>query len=338
MDHAPIAPDNCISTSTLIGRKDYGVKIARKYFDVNTATDEGILFNSSYPMLQMTYLVADVTELPHVEQDIVVQTSGGSSYVAGYEFVYTLEHRLGYVPLVIDLSESTKFVNRSTYMSGGWTGYSCKLEITRNRIYARVQFESYTEVTPEQKAKIPQYAKNYVQFLVTQVGIRHDVEYPYLFSPQELSANDIPTDYGVKTLLNGAEPTTEDPYNIGINLNLFPQMVLAVKTEETISDNWSQYPGRYATIYQVPDEIDYTPMYYCFKCDNVQDSYGDDVFESQNYAAQSLGGHRYFPDTRRIYQNAAYTDLATGTVYKGKTSLIVLRMPLLAAQTQEFNV
>lgn len=331
----PIDDDRCLSTSTLIGRRDYGVKIARKYFDVRTAPDTGILFNSSYPLLQMVYAIGDVTELPHTEGYTYIP---GTSYVTGYQVTYTLEHNLGYVPLILNLSEATGTTSASEALYGDWEGFSCDLfGVTRKRAYFRVWVESDSP-TSAQIAKIPQYAKQFVRMLITQIGIRHDVEYPYTFAPQEISANEIPTDYGAKTFLNGADESTTDPYNIGLNLNLFPQLVLAVKTEETISDKWAElgYDNR-ATLYQVPDDIDYDPMFLCFRS-TEKDDYGDDIFVPDTFAAQSPNGYRFIESTRRIYQSAIYEDPVTGDTSTAKISMVVLRLPLLAAQMQEITV
>lgn len=66
------------NTSTLQEKSDYGLKIAKAGFDVNTAKDSDLLFNSSWPSMQIAKVKSVVAgerfahELPYVPFSIII--------------------------------------------------------------------------------------------------------------------------------------------------------------------------------------------------------------------------------------------------------------------------
>ena len=88
--------------STLISRRNYGMKIAMPGFDARTAGDNELLFNSSFPILQIKMLArlgsnsADVRDLPHAGE--YCGEKNGFHLARWY-------HGLGYPPFFIVLDK-----------------------------------------------------------------------------------------------------------------------------------------------------------------------------------------------------------------------------------------
>jgi len=216
--------------STLITRRDYGLKIAMPGFDAMTAGDNQLLFNSSFPILQIKVL-SRLFSLANGS----TQANQGGEYIgtvgtAPYDVpVFRWYHGLGYPPFFLVLA------------SGGFL-YDGAYSVDDQYVYRKgvYDFSTGNPVWP---------IDNGAKVLLCPIDLTRDIEYPYtalpLVKPQ---INSI--DYGFKSSEYG-ELNDPDFDNLGINIRLQSQMVLAVKTMET-----STIPASPTDFTVIP--IDYT--------------------------------------------------------------------------------
>ena len=197
------------NTSTLITRRDYGLKIAMPGFDAQYAGDNQLLFNSSFPILQIKIL----SELYCLAVGSTEANQGGE-YIgtigASTHRVFRWYHGLGYPPFFLLLNENGVMFN---------TNYA----VDDQYIYRTGDY--YEGDWP---------TKNGTKVLVCPINLEKDIEYPYTALPLEKpQINSI--DYGFKSVEYG-EINEQDFNNLGIDIRLQSQMVLAVKTHQTSTE------------------------------------------------------------------------------------------------------
>ena len=186
--------------STLIARRDYGMKIAMPGFDVQYAGDNELLFNSSFPILQIKALVELYAAAPG-SSDV----SNGGEYLGTFQdgtYVYRWYHGLGYPPFFL------------TFNAGGII-FGQQYSVDENYIYR-------VDANP---------IKNGTKVLICPINLKKDIEYPYTAKPLAKS-DGIVGDYGIKSIEYG-DIEAHDFDNLGIDVRLQSQMVLAVKTFDT---------------------------------------------------------------------------------------------------------
>lgn len=190
--------------STLIGRRNYGMKIAMPGFDAQYAGDNQLLFNSSFPILQIKIL-AELYALGATS----AEASNGGEFIGttsgSNDRVYRWYHGLGYPPFFLVLNQSGIMFSANymvdeqyIYRRGDWTG-------------APVRDGS--------------------RVLLCPIDLEQDIEYPYTAKPLEAPMfNEL--NYGFKSVEFGS--IEDDNFNnLGIDMRLQSQMLLAVKTYET---------------------------------------------------------------------------------------------------------
>lgn len=193
------------NSSTLIGRRNYGMKIAMPGFDAQYAGDNQLLFNSSFPILQIKVL----SELYALSPTSTEGNLGGE-YIGTLglspDRVYRWYHGLGYPPFFLILSPSGGLVFSDEFM------------VDDQYIYRKGGWQS-------------QPIKNGTRVLVCPIDLTHDIEYPYTAMPLERPMfNEI--SYGFKSVEFG--DIVDDNFdNLGIDIRLQSQMVLATKTFQT---------------------------------------------------------------------------------------------------------
>lgn len=190
-----------------IRRKDYGVKVARPYYDVRSCADNQLLFNSSWPILQIVGVFKESLISGSVPAGATVtftQTIDYDYCAASKEVVYTKR-----VNIVYNLSGNISTVTQ-------YWGYR------HNLGYAPLAFPS----------SVLSGLSGYI--VITNIDISKDVDYPYTDAPLEYFGGDL--DYGVKTKAYYRKdmPHSSEILGYGINSRLSSKMVQAVKTEETI--------------------------------------------------------------------------------------------------------
>lgn len=289
--------------STLIGRRDYGVKIAMPGYDAAYAGDNQLLFNSSFPILQIKVL-ADL----HCLATGSTEANFGGEYIgtlgAGTSRVFRWYHGLGFPPMFILLNNGSVRFN---------TNYS----VDENYIYRVGDFYSGDWPTSDG-----------TKVLLCPIDLSKDIEYPYTAMPLEKPLiNSI--DYGFKSVEFG-DIHEQNFNNLGIDIRLQSQMVLAVKTHET-----STFTGSESDFTVVP--IDYT----------VPDGMTLNDVVSYGYAKRPLfSGDSNSPEAYvSVGQSGqAVPSVLVGRPYDGDIqlqtfksqpgALVITRLPMVAANNQ----
>jgi len=198
------------NSSTLIDRRDYGLKIAMPGYDLTLATDNQTLFNSSFPILQIKVLAS-------LKPDTLGGPANNSGEYCGFAgtapfrmFVYRWYHGLGFPPFHVPLGKN------STY-------YGSYYSVDSQYIYRVIPEETDLGIPLDDGVKL----------LVCPIDISKDIEYPYTALPMDISGlYGQVGDYGFKSVEFG-DIMTDDYDNLGINPRLQSQMLLAVKTMDT---------------------------------------------------------------------------------------------------------
>lgn len=292
------------NASTLIARRDYGMKIAMPGFDLHIATDNQLLFNSSFPILQIKVLAGLYAAAAGSST-----VSNGGEYLGTFNdgtYVYRWYHGLGYAPFFLTVATS-----------GGVT-MDGRYSVDENYIY-RVDANPVDDGT---------------KVLICPINIAKDIEYPYTALP--LAQSDIRVgDYGFKSVEFG-DIETQDYDNLGIDPRLQSQMLLAVKTYDTstIPAGATQYTS--ITIdYDIPAGMSVNDcMAYGFAqypdLDRYYSSSGLKVWRPLGQYAQappSLFVGYLNPDSARVL-----------SFYSMPASLIITRLPMVAATQTETTI
>lgn len=206
------------NTSTLISRRDYGMKIAMPGVDLRVATDNQLLFNSSFPILQIKVLAS---------LGYITAASSGSGTDAeknscnfGGEYLGVIDnlmvwrwyHGLGFPPFYLPIG-------------GNGVTFGSPFSVDENYIYYTSNV--YTPVIGWNGV----YEGAVDRLLLCPIDISKDIEYPYTALPLDMSLGQV-GDYGFKSVEFG-DINNNDFMNLGINPRLQSQMILAIKTSET---------------------------------------------------------------------------------------------------------
>lgn len=207
------------------------MKIAMPGFDLATATDNQLLFNSSFPILQIKVFASlgYITSSPSgngTEAEMNTCNFGGE-YLGVIDGLMTWRwhHGLGYPPFYIPIG-----ANGVTFGS--------PFSVDENYIYYRSNV--YAPVIGWNGV----YQGAVDKCLVCPINISKDIEYPYTASPLDFNYGSI-GDYGFKSVELG-DITQKNFDNLGIDPRLQSQMILAVKTMDTM------VPGSNVIEYQLP--------------------------------------------------------------------------------------
>ena len=295
-------PDaSTIMPRTMRARGDYGLKIAKKGYDVRYATDNQLLYNSSFPVLQIImYLTADT-------QWEVIETGAYDDWNE-YSGTTTTQwrhnmrklHGLGYAPMVVPF---------------GYTPYGSGTGLTWNEKYIYSDNNFFTEA--EYNSFIANGAQT-TKAAVFGIDIETDVEYPYVDDGLEVEWGQV-YDYGIKHLLTNDEDT-KDPSKLGLNANVQSIMAVAVKVATSDQQEISVY---------YPDGISATQLApFCF----IKSS-ADNRWRPGGVSAQAVSGFRPAMPTLGI----DYYRL-DGQIVGSKCSLVVVRSPMIAPDKYDYSV
>lgn len=205
--------------STMRGRLDYGLKIAKKGFDVRTASDSQLLYNSGFPSLQIAGAVRwsdwEITQNGKAPQ----WNQRDGSITDGWRFKAHVRHGLGYPPMLICVSP-----NKDRYARGA------ELKWSSNYIYVDTDIAECLDSLKQ------------LTILICPIDISYDIEYPYLDSPVEAEWGQS-YDYGLKHTLSG-DIDTKLADDLGLNPTIQSSMAVAVKVangNDSTSDNLYLY-------------------------------------------------------------------------------------------------
>jgi len=186
-------PDN---TSTLIQTQDYGTKIAKAGYDALTAPEQELLFNSSWPSLQIVKVV-----------DL-------SDYDVSGATLNPIEHGLTFPPFAVLMGEfDTYYGSNSTY-----NGFY-PVPVDETHVYAN---NTSSSVTP-----------SLTRLVIYNLDITRDIEYPY--KERSGSTVSYDTDYGIKAVKETEDITSSDMRDYLLHSRCQSPLVMAVKTQDTIN-------------------------------------------------------------------------------------------------------
>ena len=209
-----------------VGRGDYGVRVARKGFDATKCSDSNLLFNSGWPIIQIVKVVAAADAIKYLDEtgDIpqsyihTNDTEDDSTYI-DENYVYTKKITHYYVdPDDYSMHEYKE----------AWRVY-------HGLGYVPMYFDS------DEVSNLTGY------YLLTNIDIRKDVDYPYTDQPSSYSG--MTADYGVRsTARTRSQMPQYGTRGCGFNTNIQSKMVMAVKTElseskETSGSTLSRVPA-----------------------------------------------------------------------------------------------
>ncbi len=289
--------------STMRSRGDYGLKIAKKGFDVLFAADNQLLYSSSFPVLQIvTYLTAaTVWEITETGSYTSWSDFNGATSTR-YKHKMRKIHGLGHPPMIVPL------------FAGGWASPNRFLTWNEKYIYYERDFNNVTEYNDFING-----GSVTGDFVVFNVDISTDVEYPYTDLGLDTEWGQI-YDYGIKHLLTD-DINTSNPLDLGLNANVQSMLVVAVKIATSDKVNINQY---------MPDGISTDLLSpFCFIMGTNR------RWRAGGISAQAVSGYRpALPSAGINY----YT--LDGQIFAPKCSLVLVRSPMIAADktTASFNM
>lgn len=279
---------------TLRDRGDYGLKIARKGYDLRFAADNQLLYNSAFPVLQIVEFITDDT-------DWEVVSTGSYTFWSEYSGVTSTRwkhsmrrlHGLGHPPMIAPLSAS------------GWTSGDKNISWDLKYIYYEKTFITETEYNAFISSDAPTGT-----FVVFNIDIDTDVEYPYVDDGMDTEWGQ-KYDYGIKHLLTD-DVNSMDPADLGLNANVQSMLVVAVKVATIEDKNRNIY---------LPEGIDpekLSPFSY------IKQTNGRWIMGG--VSIQAVSGYR--PAVPAAGINYYTLD---GQYFAPKCSLVLVRLPMLSS-------
>lgn len=282
-----------LNSSTLIARRDYGMKIAMPGFDVQYAGDNELLFNSSFPVLQIKIFASlrpDSIGSPFVNNGGELFATYGTA--PNRTYLYRWKHDLGFVPFVTCL-----------YIGAYFSPYSAD----EKYIYCPLPENDYLHDFDKVVAG---------RVLIAPIDITKDIEYPYTALPLAIDNANI-SDYGFKSIKYG-DIEASDFNNLGINIRLQSQMVLAVKTDKTAvaaNEINYQYPKGMTT--------NDCMVYAFYKTRAAYDSTSPVVWRQMVENGQAVPS---------FWRNKYYQDSVSSLYSSGsQVSVVITRLPMVAS-------
>lgn len=309
-----------------IGRSDYGVRVARKGYDASTCADSDLLFNSGWRIIQIVKVISEENKRIHIDEtrDLPSTCIKRAERIDGvYDWNCAVDEKWFYLPLVRYEYEDTA--------TGRWYFPKKRYKIYHGLGYIPLFFKS------KYCADVPGY------YLLTNIDIRQDVDYPYTDAPSYYYGNT--SDYGIKSKSYTRKkiPGQGETRGCGINTSIQSKMVMAIKTEKSKTKDKSTGPGgiEYETncpSWAIPPDSnaqttslkDYEAFGF-FKYDY------DNFFEPAENAPLmeypvGWSGYGGDGDTYTLVDQSGAATVDT------KKSLVILRSPMVAPDIEEFTI
>lgn len=303
-----------------VNRGDYGVRVARFGYDASTCTDSNLLFNSGWRIIQIVRVISEKDKRVHIDQSNIVQ------------------------PNWILQSEETQGVwNWDCAVDDQWL-YLPKINRTywnpteRKTVGVAIQYKIYHGL-----GYVPMFFKSeFVSdkpgyFLMTNVNIRQDADYPYTSAPSEYLGGT--SDYGIKSksFTRAEIPAPGETRGCGINTSIQSKMVMAIKTEQTKPTEKGNPDPITGNLQNPP-----YPAWGVPKDDNAQTTKISDYEPFGYFAYADDGGHIFteYPVGTALKDGDFYTliDQWGAAVVDARKSLVILRSPLVAPEYEEFTI
>lgn len=317
------------NTKKLKERGDYGVRVARPGFDASNCADNQLIFNSGWPILQLCAVIDFDKATDTYTRYLLPDGTWVDELPAGYEDMGPSWMTDLYDDVGVNKNYCRKFVSAETYMN--MNTYEEATGVTYKRIRHYLGYTPFfipaDDVTGTTSNKV----------LLFSIEIETDVDYPY--TDAALPMVSIPDDYGMKSSSIFGDKVP------GLSTGQFSKLVQAVKTQET---------AKYT------EETSGTKIPYWSP---LSDAPNEDPskspilpFEAFGFAIKGMytggdepsydekdGGY-YVPITPRAMADGGsdiayiYSLQGQGEQYFKKSSLIILRSPLVSPEYEEIDV
>ena len=312
----------------LKARGDYGVRVARPGFDANYCADNQLIFNSGWPILQLC-AVLDFDKAPITYTRYLLPNGTWSDTLpSGYRFDSTTTDDNRWDKFGVNRNYCRMYVNTKTYLNNN---YDIVEGITYKRMVHRLGWTPFfipaDSVAGTTSSKV----------LLFSVDIGTDVDYPY--TEEALPLIKAPNDYGMKS------SSIFGPRVPGLSTGQFSKLVQAVKTQETAEYTeetsgtkipyWSPLSTAPSRNPSKPPILPFEAFGFAIK--GRKTSSGTVVYDEKD------GG--YFTPVFAMSIADGGSDLAyvyslqgQGVQYFKKSSLVILRSPLVSPELEEVTV
>ena len=339
--------------TNLKNRSDYGVRVARPGYDANNCAQNQLLFNSGWPILQITEVIKldDLVEDSFYNVRIVISwrdtqdpyspghygtlsdtTTEEGEPPAGYTRTETYTEP---EPSILDgLMVNKKYVRR--FLGGQVTSYIYPLDTWTE---GNIEYTKRTTCVKRRAGK-KQHRLGYTPFFAASgnisntdgyivlfsVDIAEDVDYPYTEKPLAILGGT--RDYGIKSssIFGSKVP--------GLCTDMFSKLVQAVKTEKTSETGGGDARAVWSPVKTASEAEDGCLLPYEFYS-----------FLGQSASNTGIDGGCYYRREVPFYVNkseGATLDDAWAvsvTSYQlpitNKNSLVVLRSPMVSPEYEE---
>lgn len=332
-------------------RADYGVRVARPGFDANTCADNQLIFNSGWPILQITKVIKESDMVPFTGYQM--QTTVTIFDIAHYQEVSetTTVEEVSSPPEGYMSTSTSAYTPDDKYRSISVNKKYIQMEVSGNRTYytypiTRVVEGDYQITTQRTCHTVNMVHKThglgYAPFflvsddisdvtgyiLLTTIDIATDVDYPY--TEASLPMLTAPKDYGIKSSSVFGKRVP------GLCTGMFSKLVQAVKTQATSkgTDEKRSIWSPVLTANDAKDGILLPYEFYSF-IGNTADDTGID------------GGCYYTRDYPFYITRGTGDDVSDAwavsvgsyqTLINNKNSLVVLRSPMVSPEYETRNV
>lgn len=306
-----------------VNRSDYGVRVARNGYDASTCADSDLLFNSGWRIIQIVKVISEENKRIFIDetQDLPSTYELVGERIDGIgNWNCAVDEKWFYLPCVtydyVDTNTGSYEFKRKQYRIYHGLGYM--------PLFFKSEFCSDT----------PGY------YLLTNIDIRQDVDYPYTNAPSHYYGGT--SDYGIKSKsYNRSEiPEPGETRGCGINTSIQSKMVMAIKTEKSTAPDY-EYEGEKQKVpspsWCVPSDDnaqtttikDYEAFgFFPYNANNMYDTAGRPLMEYPiGWSGRGGEGERY-----------TFVDQWGAAITDAKKSLVILRSPMVAPDLEEITI
>lgn len=330
-------------------RSNYGVRVARPGYDAMNCGQNQLLFNSGWPILQITKVVdmrdgdpgyiytleKSITKINNVTGDYEIKTTSDvvSEPPEGWTSSYDRETEVD--------SFRSVYVNRIHIIKdveGTETTYSYPVDYRTEGDYAIITDTICVKSPIVKKAHRLYYTPFFLEseavsniegyVILFSVDIADDVDYPYTEKPLDIIGS--LGNYGINsTSIFGANVP-------GLCSNMFSKLVQAVKTQKTIISDTDSTRAIWSPVADENEAKEGCLLPYEFysfvsNFSGTPEDGGDYYNREKPFYIQKTGSSGF------VSMSEAWA-VATGIEIRGKNSLVVLRSPMVSPEYEEVVV
>lgn len=340
-------------------RGDYGIRVARPGYDAENCAQNQLIFNSNWPILQITKVIdlgdGRPNEGPDAEWDPIIYDYDKIYWdLTNHRWTDTLPsglQSLGYWSINrVSVNKTHLIYSAGAKIFGEYENnrYVRKfIEFNYLRFYHGLGYPPFyldSHEVSDLDRKV----------ILTSIDVSKDVDYPYTEGPLPIIKT--AKDYGISSssIFGRKVP--------GLSSNMFSKLVQCVKTEETckwevtsddVTDKilcWSPFSkGDEIKAGEVTKFEAYTysafknPFFISGQVDDflsMDENMNSDPFnENHLYYDRDLVVYMLAMEESSSFGNAvAYTNFSTAASYKDDASMVILRSPMVSPEYEEITI